>query len=765
MTLYDSIDDFVLFPSHETYPDVQGHQNTRHEDLYNGHQYTMDDQFIDLAMTTYDSCAPVAALSSAPATLYNAPQFIVDAPQDNFKYNSYRHTPPRSPSQSATHSFDHPPSTMSSTSGASIQSANSSAVGSPYSRSHHVVASQDHWAETGHGLGIGPSILSQDSFYPGDYVTRSLEHEVIFAQEKLPSDFVGKSPKVSSSQGPVGFASLSSSLSDSFRHTFVPSLAVNTSVSGSDTTIDTILQEVNSQVGTPGVDSSPDSAHPVFIPANLPLARARKASPSTSEVFMSPSTPASATPSRTRSPAVAPRAVSRSQSVMDAGVKKVKSSPRPSPGRIPYGRPTPPPASPTLVSVGHFQTPFFSQSSGNFVAPLESSCWFSYATLCNLFLAYDLVSLTSNVYHPIACTIDRALTQSFTTDPSLIQPFQTPVIHNTTTAPYPGVMHAFHTPTQLFQPPSPAPSNSSVRSQHRPGSASLKARSQSPYHHPSPFQPYPPTSASRRISISSEHSRYSLGSHRSSSFEADDENTEKGRCPKADCGRVFKDLKAHMLTHQLERPEKCPIMTCDYHQKGFARKYDKNRHTLTHYKGTMVCGFCPGSGSAAEKSFNRADVFKRHLTSVHGVEQAPPNSRKRVPNSGASKKLTNYPPDATGKCSTCSDTFSNAQDFYEHLDDCVLRIVRQEEPSEAINAKRLAEVADDPAVQETLDRHMLHSNPDSGTHNSTSVDEEYDQDEDEDDNDHEHEASFVGSTDTHHRSGKGSIKSNKRNTS
>ncbi|KAK7714261.1 hypothetical protein SLS64_004361 [Diaporthe eres] len=72
------------------------------------------------------------------------------------------------------------------------------------------------------------------------------------------------------------------------------------------------------------------------------------------------------------------------------------------------------------------------------------------------------------------------------------------------------------------------------------------------------------------------------------------------------------------------------------------RKYDKNRHALTHYKGTMVCPFCPGPGTAYEKSFNRADVFKRHLTAVHNVEQTPPNS---------------------------------PQDFYEHLDDCVLNVI------------------------------------------------------------------------------------------
>ena len=219
-----------------------------------------------------------------------------------------------------------------------------------------------------------------------------------------------------------------------------------------------------------------------------------------------------------------------------------------------------------------------------------------------------------------------------------------------------------------------------------------------------------------------------------------------------------------MLTHQLERPEKCPIVTCEYHQKGFARKYDKNRHTLTHYRGTMVCGFCPGSGSAAEKSFNRADVFKRHLTTVHGVEQTPPNSRKRVPHTGTSKKLLSYSPDATGKCSTCSDTFSNAQDFYEHLDDCVLRIVRQEEPSEAINERRLAEVADDPALKETLNRHMLPIKVESGAQPLNFLDEE-DEDENVEENENDDEDAFVSSNGVRTRSGKGSIKSNKRNPS
>ncbi|KAI9171957.1 Krueppel-like factor 9 [Paramyrothecium foliicola] len=150
----------------------------------------------------------------------------------------------------------------------------------------------------------------------------------------------------------------------------------------------------------------------------------------------------------------------------------------------------------------------------------------------------------------------------------------------------------------------------------------------------------------------------------------------RSRCPIPDCGRVFKDLAAHMLTHQEERPEKCPIESCEYHVKGFARKYDKNRHALTHYKGTMVCPFCLGSGTSHEKTFNRADVFKRHLTSVHHVEQTPPNSRKLITASVGNEGLPHARGAVEGPmCSICHGRFSSPQDFYEHLDDCVLNVI------------------------------------------------------------------------------------------
>ncbi|KAF4121801.1 ZnF C2H2 [Geosmithia morbida] len=291
-------------------------------------------------------------------------------------------------------------------------------------------------------------------------------------------------------------------------------------------------------------------------------------------------------------------------------------------------------------------------------------------------------------------------------DPSLIHPEigGPPMAIPQFSAPFQQQQQQPHQPTNF--PASPSVSSSSPML--RTDSASPFFQNGASYHHthtPYSHSPYatPIDPNARRPSMSS------FVSPGSAEYHSGDEGKEKQRCTYPDCGKVFKDLKAHMLTHQNERPEKCPIQTCEYHTKGFARKYDKNRHTLTHYKGTMVCGFCPGSGSPAEKSFNRADVFKRHLTTVHAVEQTPPNSRKKTPSgsSDGEQKLTGYAPDATGKCSTCTQTFANAQDFYEHLDDCVLRIVQQEDPAEAVNAQHLAEVENDKAVLKTLARHKI----------------------------------------------------------
>lgn len=298
----------------------------------------------------------------------------------------------------------------------------------------------------------------------------------------------------------------------------------------------------------------------------------------------------------------------------------------------------------------------------------------------------------------------------------------------------------------------------------------MPSGNQSPYLHNTAFVPYPTPSQVRRPSMGSVHSRYSShGSPRSTSLGYDEEGKEKCQCPNADCGRYFKDLKAHMLTHQSERPEKCPIAKCEYHTKGFARKYDKNRHTLTHYKGTMVCNFCPGGGSAAEKSFNRADVFKRHLTSVHGVEQTAPNSRKKSPALSSAKKAVTYTHDSAGKCSTCSAMFNNPQDLYNHLDDCIYAQLENADPSEEINERLLGEVADDKDVQETMERDMRATNSGMNYNTGGGVvledDDDDEDDEEDDDNEGANDLTWTAAGGSGSRSGKGIIKANKRNSS
>ncbi|OAA63993.1 C2H2 finger domain protein [Cordyceps fumosorosea ARSEF 2679] len=163
--------------------------------------------------------------------------------------------------------------------------------------------------------------------------------------------------------------------------------------------------------------------------------------------------------------------------------------------------------------------------------------------------------------------------------------------------------------------------------------------------------------------------------------DSPDEPAGGQKCPYPECGRVLRDLAAHMLTHQAERPEKCPVPSCVYHTKGFARKYDKNRHALTHYRGTLICPLCPTKGDSVESVFSRADVFKRHLASVHSVETStgPQTNGEEAPATAELSASMMSRPVADpktlqneGRCSICDGYYPYAQEFYEHLDECVL---------------------------------------------------------------------------------------------
>lgn len=109
-------------------------------------------------------------------------------------------------------------------------------------------------------------------------------------------------------------------------------------------------------------------------------------------------------------------------------------------------------------------------------------------------------------------------------------------------------------------------------------------------------------------------------------------------------------------------------------------------------------------------------------------------------------------------------TFTSPQEFYEHLDECVLRVVQQEEPSEAINERRLAEVANDDNVKETLERHMIPSEIESTSQSAAEYDDD-DQDDEEDQDDEDNEGNWSGPSGANPRAGKGAIKASKRNPS
>jgi hypothetical protein len=552
------------------------------------------------------------------------------------------------------------PSNYSTASG---PSASSSTMGSPHSIHGHIVPGPEY------GLGLTPSIVGYNDFGHSEYTFQASgmdDFTLEFNPAKTnPNGFVGECKTISA---PSQHGSISSN-SES-----IPSLS-------------TFVTSPN-MMDTPTQRRSEIAIRSMASPITPAAAMRRD---SLDECFKSPSISAfSRSPSSSRRPSQVFSAPFYASSSTAGRPQDMRLSPISS-----VSQPFTSEQSPSYTT--YHQSPFFSQSSGNFVPPLESSCRFPLSIQRRVFaLQFVGNNLLTNV----------------SPDPLILHPYP------------PRPSSATQSNEVSAYPPSQYPA-SPCFSQTSKSPQPVKRRSQSPY--PSSLYgsyPYPPH---RRSSLASQPP-YDSESVNFSSEEA----KEKGRCTYPECGKLFKDLKAHMLTHQNERPEKCPILTCDYHIKGFARKYDKNRHTLTHYKGTMVCGFCPGSGSAAEKSFNRADVFKRHLTSVHAVEQTPPNSRKKTSgNINSTKKLSGYAPDATGKCSTCSGTFSNAQDFYEHLDDCVLRIVQQEEPSEAINAARLAEVEQDQAVHETLRNNALPTT----TTNVYSADEDEEEEEYDDEND------------------------------
>lgn len=260
--------------------------------------------------------------------------------QDN-TFQSKGHNTYNSPAHSATQSFDvqQPPAFSStSDSGASAPSTISSAMGSPSIQPQ----SGNHWGQQ-HHMGMLPDIVHPDGLGHDVFASTGFDIETIPVTDK---GCVGEFHNISSSQQaqsvfPFDFSSHPSSF-DFLRDT------------GSFG-----QEQVQSQL------PFTTTAQSVSMPLVITPPNRDSMSPSDSN-FKSPTTPASAT-----SP-VLERVKGKRRSTVTHGVSKRPRGSSPLTQAMSYNE-ADLPARPK-APLPTFSSPFFSQSSGNFVPPLESSC-------------------------------------------------------------------------------------------------------------------------------------------------------------------------------------------------------------------------------------------------------------------------------------------------------------------------------------------------------------------------------------------------------
>jgi hypothetical protein len=106
------------------------------------------------------------------------------------------------------------------------------------------------------------------------------------------------------------------------------------------------------------------------------------------------------------------------------------------------------------------------------------------------------------------------------------------------------------------------------------------------------------------------------GEYFESSSDYNKTSWRQNRCPYPECREIFKDLKAHMLTHQNARSGKYPSQSY---------KDEKNHGSSSLCNGKMPCTFSTDSGfesTVPPESVNGADSFRGHFRSADNFEQA-----------------------------------------------------------------------------------------------------------------------------------------------
>lgn len=336
----------------------------RHEDLSNQ------------ASTSYESYPPVSVYSSAAPAYFGTQNVPYETQKGNVGRPVQRQTSSGSPSPSIPQAFDHPPSTLSSASEASGQSTASSADGSPYASATHILPYEDKWPDPLHGLGI-PEIVSNEHLSQDSCSSANFDNALMLEDSKL-IDYVGECGSVFPPSFPLSWplaVSVSSGLAsqnDVPAFPFRP-LALDTTSSSKNVTIDTILEEAKRKIQKPVQLNSPVSVLSAAASPRSSTSKHWTTSPTLGKSpFRSPLTPASSAsgfPSRTTSPHSSGSAVCLGHPLDDG---RALSSPQQS------SELCQPPNNPHQSRHGQSPSSFLGQSSGRFVAPLQSSCRFPY---------------------------------------------------------------------------------------------------------------------------------------------------------------------------------------------------------------------------------------------------------------------------------------------------------------------------------------------------------------------------------------------------
>ena len=331
-------------------------QSRQHHFQSQPYELETDDQLL-FDMNAYNTFDTSSSYASLPYYFEN-PALFVEAPQEDTKYDLNRLASSGGNFHTISHIHaEHPLSLVSSASGPSLPSASSSTVGSPHSGHSHPVSAPESWISAGHFAAI-PAVVNPEGYF-GDFAGVDVGVDNSFlTRGKLPDDFVGECADLSS------FSKRSS-----------------------DFSINNSRQSRSSQPQQPTFSASPVSASvetfglnnasaPAPITADTKnflqssIVRVKKESESSTRsdrVFKSPTTPASA---RSRTPSTSSPVTARaSKAIPKAVVHSGASASYPTPSR--------PTMSPMQQHGTPFQQHFFSQSSGNFMPPLESSCSFS----------------------------------------------------------------------------------------------------------------------------------------------------------------------------------------------------------------------------------------------------------------------------------------------------------------------------------------------------------------------------------------------------